>query len=85
LPADENLFVKELHSHERDANEELALVDATRDRGPDHRAADAGAVGPHRRAQHQGAGDAGVGPPGAINHANGHRPFIEAKQAALGM
>lgn len=30
LSADENLFVKELKYHDRDADEELALVDATR-------------------------------------------------------
>ena len=30
LAADENLFVKELRYHERDAEEELAVVDATR-------------------------------------------------------
>ena len=30
LAADENFFLKELHYHDRDAEEELALIDATR-------------------------------------------------------
>lgn len=86
LAADENLFVKELHYHDRDVNEELAVVDATR-------AAMARIIEKLTPEQLARTGEHSIKGPvtlasviqGAINHVNNHRPFIAAKRAALGI
>ena len=86
LAADENLFVTELHYHERDLNEELALVDATR-------VAMARIIEKLTPEQLERKGEHSIKGPvtlasviqGAINHVNNHRPFIDAKRKALGL
>lgn len=86
LAADENLFVTELHYQDRDLNEELAVVDATR-------AAMARLIEKLTPAQLEKKGEHSIKGPvtlasviqGAINHINSHRPFIDAKRKSLGI
>jgi len=86
LAADENLFLKELRYHDRDAAEELAVIDATRAsaarliRGltPEQLQLTAvhnkrGLVTLERVIQM------------AVNHVAGHLPYIAEKRAALGL
>lgn len=86
LAADENLFVKELHYHERDLQEELAVVDATR-------AAMARIIEKLTPAQLERTGEHSIKGPvtlasviqGAINHIQGHLVHIHDKRKALGL
>jgi hypothetical protein len=85
LAADENLYAKELAYHDRDIEEELALIDATR-KGMARllRALPEAAwskQGVHSLKGLQTLGDVLKA---AANHIPHHIPFIEAKRKALG-
>jgi hypothetical protein len=85
LVADENLFLQELHYHDRDAEEELSLIDATRKQM-------ARIIRALKPEQFQKAGVhslKGLVPlekviQGATNHIRHHLPFIHEKRKALG-
>lgn len=86
LAADETLFHKELRYHDRDADEEVAVIDATRRqtarilRGlhPDLL---------HKTGVHSVRGLLSLEKvvQTAINHVNHHLPFIHEKRKALGI
>lgn len=86
LPADENLFVKELHYHDRDLEEELAVVDSTR-------AAMARLIEKLTPAQLARTGEHAIKGKvtlesviqGAINHITSHLPHVMEKRKALGI
>ncbi len=86
LAADENLFAKELHYQDRDVNEELAVIEATR-------TAMARLIGKLTPEQLQRTGIHSLKGPMVlekiiqmgINHINNHMPFIVDKKKALGI
>ncbi len=86
MPADENLFAKALYYHDRDAAEELALIDATRSSmarileklSP----ADLARTGEHIV---KGPTTLESVIQMAIRHIPAHLPFIAAKRTALGV
>lgn len=86
LAADENLFAKELHYQDRDINEELAVIEATR-------TAMARIIGKLTPEQLQRTGTHSLKGPMVlekiiqmgINHINNHMPFIVDKKKALGI
>lgn len=86
LAADENLFIKELHYHERDVEEELALVEATRRqmariiRGLTP--AQLQLTGNHNK---KGLVTLEKVIQMAINHIPHHLPFVAEKRKALGL
>jgi hypothetical protein len=86
LAADENLFVKELHYHDRDAEEELAVIESTRRQmariirtlTPDQlkRTGEHSLKGPVTLEQVIVT---------ATNHIAHHLPFVHEKRKALGI
>ncbi len=86
LAADENLFVTQLHYDDRDLNEELAVVDATR-------TAMARIIEKLTPAQLERKGEHSIKGPvtlasviqGAINHINGHLVHVAEKRKSLGL
>lgn len=86
LAADENLFLQELRYHDRDAEEELALIDLTRKQM-------AHILRTLKPEQFQKAGVHSMKGlltlekvvQGAINHIQHHLPFIHEKRKALGL
>ena len=86
LAADENFFLKELHYHDRDAEEELALIDATRKQ----MARIIRALDPEqfqKTGVHSMKGLLTLEKviQGATNHIAHHLPFIHEKRKALGL
>jgi uncharacterized damage-inducible protein DinB len=85
LAADENLFVKELKYHERDAEEELALIEVTRKQ----MARIIRALAPEQLQQTGNHSKKGLitlekAIQMATNHIPHHLPFIAEKRKALG-
>jgi hypothetical protein len=86
LAADENLFLKELRYHDRDAEEELALIDVTRKQM-------AHILRTLKPEQFQKTGVHSMKGlltlekvvQGAVNHVIHHLPFIHEKRKALGL
>ncbi len=86
LAADENLFVKELKYHDRDAEEELALIDATRKQ----MARIIRALAPEQLALTGNHNKKGLVTlekviQMAINHIPSHLKFVDEKRKALGI
>lgn len=86
LAADENLFVKELKYHDRDVEEELALIDATRKQ----MARIIRALAPEQFQLQGNHNKKGLMPlekviQMAINHIPSHLKFIDEKRKALGL
>jgi hypothetical protein len=86
LAADENLFLAELHYHDRDAEEELALIEVTRKQMSRILRALKPEVfqkpGVHSM---KGLLTLEKVVQGAVNHINHHLPFITEKRKALGL
>ncbi|HXD85027.1 MAG TPA: DinB family protein [Urbifossiella sp.] len=86
LAADENDFLKELRYHDRDAEDELALIVATR-KQMSHILRGLALERFQRTGVHSVKGlvtlEAAV--QGAINHVNHHLPFVHEKRKALGL
>ena len=86
LAADENLFLQELRYHDRDADEELGLIELTRKQM-------AHILRTLKPEQFQKAGVHSMKGlltlekvvQGAINHVQHHLPFIHEKRKALGL
>jgi hypothetical protein len=86
LAADENLFVKELKYHDRDVEEELALIDATRKQ----MARIIRALAPEQLALTGNHNKKGLVTlekviQMAINHIPSHLKFVDEKRTALGI
>lgn len=86
LAADENLFLKELRYHDRDAEEELALIELTR-RQMAHILRTLKAEQFQKAGVHSMKGLLTLEKvvQGAINHIQHHLPFIHEKRKALGL